>query len=1091
MTTATAELSGIFGRSTRSARNRRLLRRRLLRRAFIAEIPVSDWIALGLVGWMLAMVGWAVQLAKWGDLPNIVPTALIGALVAFFMSRVQIPTRSVLSSWGLPFKILAFIASGIVIVFWQGSLNAEGTNPIARSVDAWDRFEIWIDIAVNGGISADQIPFALLFMTVTWILAYATTTLTFKFHSPWIPAIMLGLALLTNLSHRIGEHEQTFYLFMVAAVAQFAHLVAVGRINQWRTSGIDVPREARWIAARDGLILAFAVMVIAALMPLFLPRSETLSVRWNTVFLDPITQFRDTAERLLAGVPSGDDGQIYSPNNILPFQGGIELTDDPVMWIRSRYAKVHPARVYQEYTSQGWITAPSVALPASAGSKLLASPDENDIEERHRIDITVELLGKTDRVLPAAAVHTLDYQADVEILEPLRWDVPLAGSPAKLAELPEDLREFAFLLRERLMQMAEDSPVHSPPGRTNERPPFTLNTQPAMTADEVNSAIRNMQSGTLPIVNVEEQLTYSITSSSLEELNLSDDGDFQDMTFSMSYTSLSEVTTDADNTPETLGIRVSSLTLKEQADKNGGNGPEKLEIMLKVEDLISLTQPDLDPLGSTNRPDSTRFKITRDDIEAMDLSRSGIAWEEFSYRVFADNDGNNANFLRVARKGPTEQNTVTFDEILEENQQYSVTTYISTAENTELANSTADYPNWVADRYLHLPPTLPNEVRDLANQIVSDANAETPWEKTTAVKRFLQQQIYSLEIEGPGPRDDGIHYFLFKTINEPCPSEFPTCDKSKRKGYSQYFGSAATVMLRSVGVPARMIAGWSAGEYVPDQGQFLIRDRNRHGWTQIFAPPYGWIDVEVTPGRPAVPRNVLVPTTPTNAMPFGLPSSAEYDPNYLEYLEDLDELALLEQQLRLRGNFRTAETDQGLLPFDIPIIPTAAATSVILIILIAVFLWRWNLRGQPVPIRAYSQFIRVAAILGYRKPAHVSAREFTNEIGQMTMRYGDARRIIEAFEKCVYGPNETPDATEDEPPNEPLNETKTEPTDIASTEDTDEPDDVPVTQQQSPDLSNSWRNLAKAMLKHRVMTLFGMTPAYIPDEAQEQYRFTA
>ena len=158
MTTATAELSGIFGRSTRSARNRRLLRRRLLRRAFIAEIPVSDWIALGLVGWMLAMVGWAVQLAKWGDLPNIVPTALIGALVAFFMSRVQIPTRSVLSSWGLPFKILAFIASGIVIVFWQGSLNAEGTNPIARSVDAWDRFEIWIDIAVNGGISADQSP---------------------------------------------------------------------------------------------------------------------------------------------------------------------------------------------------------------------------------------------------------------------------------------------------------------------------------------------------------------------------------------------------------------------------------------------------------------------------------------------------------------------------------------------------------------------------------------------------------------------------------------------------------------------------------------------------------------------------------------------------------------------------------------------------------------------------------------------------------------------------------------------------------------------------------------------------------------------
>ena len=1062
-----------------------------MRRAAFADIPVNDWIALGFLIWMLTMVGWSVQLANWGDLPNIAPTAIIAAAIAFFASRTRTTQSTAYSGaqsrWTLLTKFALFLVAGVVVVFWQGSLNAEGGNPIARSVDAWDRFGIWIDIAFNGGVSADQIPFAMLMMTFAWILSYVVTALTFRFHSPWIPALMLGLALLTNLSHRIGEHEQTFYLFMFGAVAQFAHLVAIGRINQWRQSGLTFPQEARWIAARDGLILGFVVMIIAALLPLVLPRSEPLSDRWNTIFLDPITQFRDTAERLLAGVPSGDDDLIYSPNSILPFQGGIQLTDDPVMWIRSRYAKLHPARVYQEYTSQGWLTAPSVALPANAGTKLLVNPIENGITERARIDIAVEPLGKTDLVIPAAAVYAIDYQADIEVLEPLAWDVPLAGSPAKLADLPVDLREFAFMLREQLREMAEVSPIYSPPDSANDRPPFTLNTQPAMTADEVSTVIRQMQSATTPITNEEEQITYSITSSSLEEMNLTNSGEFVDMTFVVSQTALSEMLSKSDNTPDTLGIRVSTLTLKEQADNNGGVGPKTLEFVVTPRNLESLAIADLDPLGSPNPPDSTRFNVTATDIENMDLSRSGVAWETFSYRVFAEPDGTNANLMRLVRRGPTEQNTVTFDQIIEQNQRYNVTTYISTAENAELAASTDAYPDWVTDRYLHLPESIPIEVGALARKIVDDAAAVTPWEKTLAIKAWLKQQVYSLEIEGPGPRDDAVYYFLFKTVNEPCPSDFPNCDQAKRKGYSQYFGSTATVLLRYVGVPARMIAGWSIGEYVPEQGQFLIRDRNRHGWTQIFAPPYGWIDIEVTPGRPSVPRNVRVPTSPTTGMPPELPSSAEFDPDFLQYLEDLDDLALLEQEFLASGRFNNEAGNQPI--FDIPIVPTASIAAIIAIILLIVIAWRWNLRGQPEAVRTYSQFIRVASVLGYRRPSHASVREFANQIGDMTGRYVDARTITDAFEKTVYGPPAT-EIIDDTPGVEHSEIIETSPIDLSDTDPTDNGTSVVESAPMGPDLGNAWRSLARGMLRHRLLSMFGMTPPYAADEPQEQYRFT-
>ncbi len=1068
MTTTTADIANIFGRSTRSSRSRRVWRQRMIRRALVAEIPSSDWLSLGLLIWMLAMVGWSVQLANWGDLPSIVPTSMIGATLAFLMLKIRLLRGTIHLAWDLLMRFVVFVAGGVLVVFWQGSLNAEGVNPVERSVDAWDRFGIWLDIAVNGGVSADQVPFAMLFMTVTWIISYVVTTLTFRFNSPWIPAAILGTALLTNLSHRIGQHEHTFYLFMLAAVALFAHLVAVGRINRWRTSGLAAPKEARWIAARDGLILGFVVMIVAAIMPLAIPRSHDLSDRWNAVFLDPFTQFRDTAERLLAGIPSGDDDLIYSPNAVLPFGGGIKLTDDPVMWIRTRYAKLHPSRAYQEYTSQGWITAPSVTLPASAGTKLLNNPAENNVDERQRLDIAVELLGNTDLVVPATNVHAVDYRADIEVLEPLSWDVPLSGSPAPLAELPDDLREFAFTLRERLMVMAEESPTYSAQGSANLRAPFTLNTQPSMTADEVSTAIRQIQSGMFTPANLEEQITYSITSSSLEELALDDAGEVVHLIFTMSDTALDELVSAADETPDTVGIRVSSLAIREHADKYGVEGPERLMFVMSSEDLMSLSQPDLDPLGSPDRPDTTRFKITAEDLEAMDHTRSSIVWKSFNFRVFAEADGTNANLMRLARRGPTEQNTVMFDEVLEENQTYNVTTYISTAETEQLEKSTEQYPKWVADRYLQLPDSLPREVRELAQQIVDDAEAVTPWEKTMAIRGFLKQQVYSMEIEGPGPRDDGVHYFLFKTVNEPCPSDQPDCDVTKIKGYSQYYGSAATVMLRSVGVPSRMIAGWSAGEYVPDHGRFLIRDRNRHGWTQIYAPPYGWVDVEVTAGRVAVPRNVLVPTTPTTGIPPGLIGSAEFDPDFLQYLEDLDELALLEQDLRGRSGGRPFDeaADGGI---DVPVLPTAAVAAVLILIVAVAVGWRWNLRGQPLPIRAYSQFLRVARFLGYRKPSHVSAREFTNEIGAMTARYGDARHIIDAFERCVYGPVEVEV--------------------VEVVEDGEEGESLELVDE--PDLGRAWRTLARAMLKHRVMTLVGLTPAYVADEAQEQYRFTS
>ena len=877
----------------------------------------SELIAFVLLIWMLAMVGWSVQLARWGDLPNIIPTAIIGATVAFTLSRLRVHWLA---------KLVMFALAGTVVIFWQGSLPADGGNVIERSIDAWARFHLWIDIAINGGVSGDTVPFAMLFMTTTWVVGYSVSSLTFKTMSPWVPVMALGFGLLTNLSHRSGQFEYTFYLFVIGATAQFAHLIAYNRTDRWLSLGLKPPRSAKWQSARDGLVLGAMIVLIAALMPFYEISSETLKDRWNAVFLDPFLSMRSTAQRLLAGVPSGKDAVLEAPKPVLPFKGAIELTDDPLFRVRSRFAKMHPGRIYQEYTSQGWVTAPSVTIAAPSNARLESDQQYLGTIERELVEIAVQPSGASNLVVPAGGVRSVNLAAAVDVLEPIVWDFPLTGSFDALQHLPEDLREFGHAMRYELLNIANK--IESIDGTR-----FTVENQPPMDRDTVDEAVR--------------LLYYSDTN---------------------------------------------------------------------------------------------------------------IPWEQFTFNLIDSGDGSGVEYVRIVRNAPVEHNVVVLRRQAVANQQFLVSTSVSVAEEDDLRSANDEYPGYIRDRYLQLPASLPRRVVDLASRVVDDSEAETPWEKAQAVKAFLQDQVYSLEIAGPDPFSDALDYFLFETVGEPCPSDDSGCDESKIKGYSQYFGSAATVLLRANGVPARFVAGWSAGEYLPSEGQFLIRDRNRHGWTQVYMPPFGWIDLEVTPGRAAVPRNLRVPTTPIDEIIPPVTGSAEFDPDFLAELAYLDSLAL---DANLPSETTRFDVDtQGRVGSFSPPWMLMGASAVGLLALLAIWMaWRWDLRGQDDAVRAYTQWTRVALLLGYRRPRHMSAREYGERLGSVSERTAVAAGlIIDRYEACVYG-GVTSDMTARRPHREGEKD-QVEPLVAGTTNDV-------------ADLRSAWRMAATALFKHRVRRLFG------------------
>jgi protein-glutamine gamma-glutamyltransferase len=95
-------------------------------------------------------------------------------------------------------------------------------------------------------------------------------------------------------------------------------------------------------------------------------------------------------------------------------------------------------------------------------------------------------------------------------------------------------------------------------------------------------------------------------------------------------------------------------------------------------------------------------------------------------------------------------------------------------------------------------------------------------------------------------------------------------------GYCQYFAGAMALMLRYLGIPARIAVGFAGGQYDPNQHLWNITDREAHAWVEVWFKDYGWLPFDPTPAGPgAPPRGATAGGTPVGLGARGLtPSQA-------------------------------------------------------------------------------------------------------------------------------------------------------------------------------------------------------------------------
>jgi hypothetical protein len=156
---------------------------------------------------------------------------------------------------------------------------------------------------------------------------------------------------------------------------------------------------------------------------------------------------------------------------------------------------------------------------------------------------------------------------------------------------------------------------------------------------------------------------------------------------------------------------------------------------------------------------------------------------------------------------------------------YSVVSREHRLLEAEQASIVLEYAAAVRERYLELPPES-DRIGELARRVTDPVSPA--YEKTAAVlTHLLTNYTYSLDADTTASNHP-IEEFLF----------------SRKTGYCEHYATAMVLMLRSIGIPSRLVTGFLATEWNEFGSYYTVRQRDAHAWVEVFFPQSGWITMD-------------------------------------------------------------------------------------------------------------------------------------------------------------------------------------------------------------------------------------------------------
>jgi len=298
-----------------------------------------------------------------------------------------------------------------------------------------------------------------------------------------------------------------------------------------------------------------------------------------------------------------------------------------------------------------------------------------------------------------------------------------------------------------------------------------------------------------------------------------------------------------------------------------------------------------------------------------------------------------------------------------------------------------EYEGELWNPYLQLPETLPDRVRELTEEITSEA--VSPYEKVKLIEAYLQENFeYTNKPDlSLGESADFVDRFLFEI----------------QSGYCDYYSTSMAVMVRTLGLPARWVKGYTGGSLDVDEflnagmpeeianqigiQTYIVRNSDAHSWVEVYFEGWGWLPFEPTAG-------FLLPTV---------------------VAEDQEEALQFDPLTNLTGEAGNgASSDSWFTPLKIALLGVIIIVIFIILLGIRVGWWRefialrtrhreLNMNQQA--LQELNGIIRMFRKKGYIRHLHETLREsFARWNEQNRWLKKDLDQLLSLMEKAKYSP---------------------------------------------------------------------------------------
>lgn len=315
---------------------------------------------------------------------------------------------------------------------------------------------------------------------------------------------------------------------------------------------------------------------------------------------------------------------------------------------------------------------------------------------------------------------------------------------------------------------------------------------------------------------------------------------------------------------------------------------------------------------------------------------------------------------------------------------YTTVGTVSAAAVSSLLAAGTSYPQPVIDAYTGVPATTPPEVAQLAKEIAG--NARTPYEAARRIEAYLRR-TYQFTLDPPPapPRRDAVAAFLF----------------DQRAGYFDQFASSMAVMLRTLGIPARVATGFALDQADVDPATklYTITEQRAWSWPEVYFPNLGWVEFNPTPSRPLVARagddsSAVAEAEAARANPE---PSSEADASADEFADGA--------ALDLSGSTSESFLDTRAGQILVRLISTVFVLSVAVVVIAAVarLLWQRRFAGLRPAAARWAKVHTLASWAGIAAPEQATPSEAAAVLGAVLGESAAMQALARAYTRDRYG----------------------------------------------------------------------------------------